>query len=50
VVGPTDQLLFLEGFTSVLENDVVTINGTERTVRAVQDIGGAGVAFYAVAR
>lgn len=45
-VGPSDQLLLLEGFTSVLKNDVV--NGL--TVVEVQDLGGAGTLFYAVAR
>ena len=45
-VGPSDQLLLLEGFTSVRKNDVV--NGM--TVTEVQDIGGAGTLFYAVAR
>jgi hypothetical protein len=45
-VGPSDQLLLLEGFTSVVKNDVV--NGL--TVVEVQDIGGAGSLFYAVAR
>jgi hypothetical protein len=44
--GPSDQLLLLEGFTSARKNDVV--NGM--TVREVQDIGGAGSLFYAVAR
>jgi hypothetical protein len=45
-VGPSDQLLLLEGFTSVQKNDLV--NGL--TVHEVQDIGGAGSVFYAVAR
>lgn len=45
-VGPSDQLLLLEGFTSVLKNDVVN----NMTVTQVQDIGGAGSLFYAVAR
>jgi len=50
VVGPTDQLILLEGFTSAIENDRLTIGGVTRTVRAVQDIGGAGVLFNVVAR
>lgn len=49
-VGPSDQLMMLEGFTSVAENDALTIGTDTRTVRAVQDIGGAGSLFYAVAR
>jgi hypothetical protein len=45
-VGPSDQLLLLEGFTSVLKNDVVN----DLTVVEVQDIVGAGSLFYAVAQ
>ena len=50
VVGPSDELLFLEGFTSVLKNDVLTIGARDFTVMEVQDIGGAGSIFYAVAQ
>lgn len=50
VIGPQDELILLEGFTSVRENDVLTIGGVDRTVMAVQDIVGAGVLFNVVAR
>ena len=50
VVGPADQLILLEGFTSVKENDALTIGGVTRDVRRVQDIAGAGSVFYVVAR
>lgn len=50
VVGASDQMLILEGFASVKENDDITIGGVTRTVRRVQDIAGAGSVFYVVAR
>lgn len=50
VIGPGDELLFLEGFTSCRENDVLTIGAVGRTVLQVQDILGAGTLFYCVAR
>jgi hypothetical protein len=49
-VGPGDQLLLVEGVTSLAEGNAVTINSVEYVVRAVQDIAGAGALFYAVAR
>lgn len=48
--GPRDELLLLEGFTGVTEGAVLTIGSTDRTVRATQDLMGAGTLFYAVAR
>ena len=50
VFGPSDELLLLEGMASAQEGDTVTINDVARAVRAVQDLGGAGSLFYAVAR
>ena len=50
VVGSTDQMFLLEGFTSVQENDTLTIGETDRTIMAVQDIMGAGSLFTVVAR
>lgn len=49
VAGATDVLLLLEGFTSVRENDSVTIGGVARTIKAVADIGGAGTVYNVMA-
>lgn len=48
--GPSDEVLFIEGVTSVHDGDTITIGDKVRTVVANQDIGGAGTAFMAVAR
>lgn len=50
VVGPGDELILLEGFTSALENDVLTIGARTLTIMAVRDIGGAGSVFNVMAR
>lgn len=56
IIGPTDQVLLLEGFTPTgnytgpKENDILTVNHVERTVMAVQDIAGAGTLWYVIAR
>ena len=50
VVGPSDQLVFLEGFTSCMENDLLAYAGRTLIVRQTQDIAAAGSVFYAVAR
>lgn len=50
VAGPGDELVFLEGFTSCLENDRLTFAGKARTVLRAQDILGAGSIFYAICR
>lgn len=50
VAGPGDELILMEGFVGVAENDTLTINGIARTIRAVQDITGAGTLFYVIAR
>lgn len=50
VAGPNDQVLMLEGFTSVKQNDVVTIGARDLTVMAVQDIAGAGTVYMVAAR
>lgn len=51
VVGPGDQLVLLEGFTIVKENDALVITGKPAmVVRAVQDIVAAGTLFYIIAR
>ena len=50
VIAPGDQWYLLEGFTSVLKNDVSTIGGTSRTIVAVQNIVEAGTLFQVVAR
>lgn len=50
VVGPKDELILLEGFTSVPEeNWKLTIKAKLRTIKAVQDIVQAGSLFYVVA-
>ena len=50
VVGPTDNLILLEGFTSVLVNDTLTIGARTLTVMAVRDLAGAGSLFNVMAR
>ena len=50
VIGSGDQWYLLEGFTSVVKNDVLTIGGRDRTIVAVQDIVEAGTLFSVVAR
>lgn len=50
VIGPNDQAVLLEGFTSVKEADLVTVNSLVRTVLRVQDISDAGCLFFAVLR
>ena len=51
VVGPTDNLMMLEGFTGVKENDIVTVSGdAPRTVLRVIDIGGAGSLYNVIVR
>lgn len=50
VIGPSDQLVMLEGFTTCAEADRVTFAGIGHTVRRVQDIVAAGTLFYAVVR
>ena len=50
VVGPADELILLEGFTSCVENDALEFAGRTRTVRRVQDIVAAGTLFFVVAR
>ena len=50
VIGPADELVMLQGFTSCAENDELTYNGATKTVMAVQDIAGAGTLFYAIVR
>ena len=49
--GPNDTLFLLEGFTvKPVEGWKLTVNGTDRDIRAVQDIAEAGTLFYVVAR
>lgn len=50
VIGPADELILIEGMTGVKENDRISIADKIRTVRAVQDIGGAGTLFNVIAR
>ena len=50
VVGPTDNLIMLEGFTSVLVNDTLTIGARTLTVMAVRDLAGAGTLWSVMAR
>lgn len=50
IVGPADELILLEGFTSAKENDELAFAGRTRIVRQVQDIVAAGSLFYVVAR
>ncbi|MEB3419908.1 hypothetical protein ACFSDD_11050 [Salipiger marinus] len=50
VVGPGDELILLEGFTSAKENDSLTFAGRTRIVRQAQDIVAAGALFYVIAR
>jgi len=49
VVGPSDELILLEGFTSAVENDELQFAGRTKTVKKVQDIVAAGSLFYVVA-
>lgn len=50
VVGPSDQLILLEGFTACAENNALAIGANAMTIMQVQDIAGAGSLFYVVAR
>lgn len=50
VVGPGDELLFLDGFTDCKETWTLTANGRTWVIRQVQDIVGAGSIFYAIGR
>ena len=50
IVGPSDQLVLLEGFTSCIENDALAYAGRTLIVRRTQDIAAAGSLFYAIAR
>jgi hypothetical protein len=50
VVGPSDELVWLEGFTAARENMRLTFGGWVRHVTQSQDVLGAGSAFYVVAR
>lgn len=50
VVGPADELFLLEGFTSCVENDALSVAGRSMIVRQVLDIANAGSLFYVVAR
>ena len=50
VPGPADELILLEGMTSVQENDTLMIAGKVRTVRMARDIGGASSLFNVIAR
>lgn len=50
VVGPTDELILLEGFTSAMVNDKVTVGTRTLTITAVRDISGAGSLFNVFAR
>ena len=50
VVGPSDEVLMLEGFTDIAENDVIMAAGRTLTIMAAQDIGGAGTLFNVAAR
>lgn len=48
-VGPHDELLWLEGFTTIPEEDWrVTANSITWEIKAVQDVLAAGSAFYVV--
>lgn len=48
VVGPKDELFYLEGLSSApAENDTLTIGAKVRTIKAVGDMVGSG-SFYAV--
>jgi len=49
-IGPNDQIIMLEGFTSVKKNDRVEIGARVLTVMAVQDIAGAGSVYMVAAR
>lgn len=51
VVGPRDQMILLEGFTSVPEEGWrVIFAGTTYDLQAVQDIAKAGTLFYVIGR
>lgn len=50
VIGPGDQLILLEGMAGLKETDALVIGSVTRTIRAVQNIAGAGSVYYVVAR
>lgn len=50
VIGPTERLLMLQGFTGVKEADLIAVGDKIRIIRAVMDIGGAGTLFNVIAR
>lgn len=50
VVGPGDEFIMLEGFASVIKNDVLTVGARTLTIMAVRDIMGAGRLFNVMAR
>lgn len=50
IIGPRDQLILIEGVTSVNEADTLSIGGLTYAVGAVQDILGAGSLFYVIAQ
>lgn len=49
-IGSNEQVILLEGFSSVKKADMLTIGARTYTVQAVQDIGGAGSVFLVAAR
>lgn len=50
VVGPSDSLIFLEGFVNVpQENWTLTFNGNDWAIKRVQDILDAGTIFFVMA-
>jgi hypothetical protein len=50
VAGPADELVWLEGFIAARENMRLAFGGWVRHVTQVQDVLGAGSAFYVIAR
>ncbi len=50
VAGPAEQLIWLEGFTTVAaENWSLTFNGATRQILRVQDVLESGGGFYVLA-
>lgn len=50
VIGPSDKLVLLEGFTACQETDSLTFDSVVYTVKQVRDILGVGSLFYVVCR
>lgn len=50
IVGPKDQLFFIEGITALAEADTITTASGTYKVAKVQDVLHNGTLFYAVAQ